>query len=120
MVKIGYRLFDQNAATSKSLIEGNYAVYSFKWHNAYIQFEGALPNTNPILEDLVQSGRQDFIPADTFVNEINLLDDPRAMFFDPTSKISDAYKGGHTELQLLLMIILTFRKHCMLLNSEGY
>jgi hypothetical protein len=46
-------------------------------------------------EDLVQSGRQDFIPADTFVNEINALNDPRAdKFFDPTSKIEGVYKGG--------------------------
>jgi len=79
LVKIGYRLFDQNAATSKSLIEGNYAsAIASNGDNAYIQFEGAPPNTNPLWEDLVQSGRQDFIPADTFVNEINLLNDPRA------------------------------------------
>ena len=54
-------------------------------------------------EDLVQSGRQDFIPADTFVDMINLLNDPRAdKFFDPTSKIDIdttavvnlQYKGG--------------------------
>ena len=95
-MKIGYRLFDQNAASSNSLIEGNYAsAIASNGDNAYIQFEGAPPNTNPLWEDLVQSGRQDFIPADTFVNEINLLNDPRAdKFFDPTSKISDAYKGG--------------------------
>ena len=96
LIKIGYRLFDQNTANSKSLIEGNYAsAIASNGDNAYIQFEGAPPNTNPLWEDLVQSGRQDFIPADTFVNEINLLNDPRAdKFFDPTSKISGAYKGG--------------------------
>jgi len=49
LVKIGYRLFDQNAASSKSLIEGNYAsAIASNGDNAYIQFEGAPPNTNPL------------------------------------------------------------------------
>ena len=96
LVKLGSRLFDQNTAEAKSLIEGNYAAgISSNSDNAYIQFEGAPPNTNPLWEDLVQSGRQDFIPADTFVDVINALNDPRAdKFFDPDSKINGEYKGG--------------------------
>jgi hypothetical protein len=96
LVKLGSRLFDQNTVLAKELIEGNYAAaIAANSDNAYIQFEGAPPNTNPLWEDLVQSGRQDFIPADTFVDVINALNDPRAdKFFDPSSKISGAYKGG--------------------------
>jgi len=96
LVKLGSRLFDQNASVAKELIEANYPnAIKVKSDNAYIQFEGSPPNTNPLWEDLVQSGRQDFIPADTFVDVINALNDPRAdKFFDPTSKIGGAYKGG--------------------------
>ena len=96
LVKLGSRLLDQNSAEARSLIESHYAAgIASNADNAYIQFEGAPPNTNPLWEDLVQSGRQDFIPADTFVDVINALNDPRAdKFFDPSSKISDAYKGG--------------------------
>ena len=96
LVKLGSRLFDQDEFMAKSLIEGNYANgITSNSDNAYIRFESTPPNTNPLWEDLVQSGRQDFIPADTFVNAINELTDPRAdMFFDPTSKINDAYQGG--------------------------
>ena len=96
LVKLGSRLFDQNESTAKSLIEGNYANgITSNADNVYVQFEGAPPNTNPLWDDLVQSGRQDFIPADTFVNVINDLSDPRAdKFFDPTSKINGAYQGG--------------------------
>jgi hypothetical protein len=96
LVKLGSRLFDQNNAEAKSLIESHFkdGLTSNK-DNAYIQFEGAPPNTNPLWEDLVQSGRQDFIPADTFVDVINALNDPRAdKFFDPTSKVNGVYKGG--------------------------
>ena len=104
LVKLGSRLVDQNSALAKSLIEDHYANgITSNADNAYIQFEGAPPNTNPLWEDLVQSGRQDFIPADTFVDVINSLNDPRAdKFFDPTSKVDIdttavvnlQYKGG--------------------------
>ena len=96
LVKLGSRLLDQNSAEAESLIEGHYADgIASNDDNAYIQFEGGPPNTNPLWEDLVQSGRQDFIPADTFVDVINALGDPRAdKFFDPTSKIDGVYKGG--------------------------
>jgi hypothetical protein len=96
LIKLGSRLFDQNASVAKELIEANFSnAMKTNSDNAYIQFEGSPPNTNPLWEDLVQSGRQDFIPADTFVDVINALNDPRAdKFFDPTSKIDGAYKGG--------------------------
>lgn len=96
LVKLGSRLFDQNPTVAKELIEGYYAKgIAENSDNANIKFEGAPPNTNPLWEDLVQSGRQDFIPADTFVDVINVLGDPRAdKFFDPNSKVEDAYKGG--------------------------
>ena len=96
LIKLGSRLIDQNPTVAKELIEGHYAnAISANSDNANIKFEGAPPNTNPLWEDLVQSGRQDFIPADTFVDAINALDDPRAdKFFNPNSKIDGAYKGG--------------------------
>ena len=96
LIKLGSRLIDQNPTVAKELIEGHYAnAISANSDNANIKFEGAPPNTNPLWEDLVQSGRQDFIPADTFVDVINALDDPRAdKFFNPNSKIDGAYKGG--------------------------
>ena len=89
LVKLGSRLLDVNPTEAKSLIESHYSDgISSNADNAYMTFEGSPPNTNPLWEDLVQSGRQDFIPADTFVDVINALSDPRAdKFFDPTSKI---------------------------------
>jgi hypothetical protein len=89
LVKLGSRLLDVNSSVAKSLIENHYSSgISSNVDNANIAFQGAPPNTNPLWEDLVQSGRQDFIPADTFVEVLNSLNDPRAdKFFDPTSKI---------------------------------
>lgn len=45
--------------------------------NTSIRYLGASPNTNPLYEDLVQSGRKDFIVANTLVDAMNGLNDAR-------------------------------------------
>ena len=45
--------------------------------NTSIWYLGASPNTNPLYEDLVQSGRKDFIVANTLVDVLNGLNDAR-------------------------------------------
>lgn len=45
--------------------------------NASITYLSESPNTNPVWEDLVQSGRQDYILANTLVDIMNPIDDPR-------------------------------------------
>ena len=61
--------------------------------NAVLQYQATTPNTNPLWVDLVQSNRKDFVPADTFVNALNDLEDPRrdVFFADP---IDGEYIGG--------------------------
>ncbi len=60
--------------------------------NAEIPFQAAPPHTSPIWEDLVQSGRDDYIPANTTVDYMNELDDPRrAVLF---TQINGEYIGG--------------------------
>lgn len=46
-------------------------------HNAEIPFETTPPHTSPLWEDLVQSGRDDYVPADTYIDMLNNLNDPR-------------------------------------------
>ncbi|MDR7372417.1 SusD/RagB family nutrient-binding outer membrane lipoprotein [Flavobacterium aquidurense] len=63
--------------------------------SAYLQYADLQPNTNPLYVDLVASGRFDFIPANTFVNKMNALVDPRrAKFFTEYPKDSGKYDGG--------------------------
>jgi hypothetical protein len=49
--------------------------------NASITYLEAFPNTNPVHEDLVQSGRDDFVIANTIVDKMNELFDPRLLVF---------------------------------------
>jgi hypothetical protein len=55
----------------------------------------ASPNQNPLYQDLVASGRKDFVIANTMVDVMNGLSDPRRdYYFDPNSKVGGEYVGG--------------------------
>lgn len=67
-------------------------VFESEDDNFSFPFEATPPNTNPIWVSLVQSGRDDFLVADTFVDLISPLDDPRADVFMADNK--DPYVGA--------------------------
>jgi hypothetical protein len=53
----------------------------------------APPNTNPVWVDLVQSGRSDFVIANTLIDFMNTLSDPRRAYFDQNLG-AGIYEGG--------------------------
>ncbi|NRS89654.1 hypothetical protein HNQ02_002585 [Flavobacterium sp. 7E] len=58
-------------------------VFNSNTDNADLKYLTATPNTNPLYVDLVASGRSDFVPANTLVDYMNTLNDPRrSKFFD--------------------------------------
>lgn len=58
-------------------------VFTSNADNASLKYLTATPNTNPLYVDLVASGRSDFVPANTLVDAMNTLQDPRrAKYFD--------------------------------------
>ncbi|MBU2060234.1 MAG: SusD/RagB family nutrient-binding outer membrane lipoprotein [Bacteroidetes bacterium] len=67
-------------------------VISSSSDNATIQYKATQPNTNPLYEDLVSSGRYDFVAANTLVDKMNTLSDPRRPnYFIP---IDGVFVGG--------------------------
>jgi hypothetical protein len=62
--------------------------------NAAMDYEASAPNTNPIWEDLVQSGRADFVAANTIVDKMNELDDPRRDDYFAQNLGEGVYDGG--------------------------
>jgi hypothetical protein len=92
-LKIGLTLADVDAATSKTLIEdASKGVFTSNDDNAKLVYSGSVPNTNPVWLDLVQSGRHDYVPANTVVDLTNTLSDPRrATFF---TMLGGKYIGG--------------------------
>lgn len=83
LLRLAIRLADLDDARAKSLAEAavSNGVFESPDDDFQIQYEGSPPNTNPLWEDLVQSGRSDFVAANTLVDYMNALDDPRRQFY---------------------------------------
>lgn len=93
-LRLGMRLSDVNPSLSQETAEEAYTrgVFESNDDNAIIVYQQAPPNTNPLWEDLVQSGRSDYVTANTIVDVMNNLQDPRRMtYFDNNL---DEYVGG--------------------------
>ncbi|QXP59880.1 SusD/RagB family nutrient-binding outer membrane lipoprotein [Olleya sp. HaHaR_3_96] len=95
-LKLGIRLSDFNPALSQSTVESAYAagVFTSNADNALFSYDSAPPNTNPLWVDLVQTGRTDYVAANTLVDVMNGLSDPRrAAYFDENMG-AGIYVGG--------------------------
>ncbi len=93
-LKLGMTLADVNPTKAKAAVEQAVPnVFTGNADNAAFQYLAAPPNTNPIWVDLVQSGRQDYVAANTLVDKMNALADPRRKFYFTTTQ-DGGFKGG--------------------------
>jgi|WetSurMetagenome_2_1015567.scaffolds.fasta_scaffold22465_3 hypothetical protein len=105
-LRMGLLIADVNSTLAKTTVEAAVApaaggIFISNKDNAAITYLGADPNTNPIYSDLVASGRHDFVPANTLVDSMNSLDDPRRQYYftqiDTSTQagvVKLAYVGG--------------------------
>lgn len=93
-IRFGMTIADVDNAEAKSLVESALPnAFTSNADNAVFYYKSAPPNTNPVWVNLVQSGRKDFVAADTLVNTMLELDDPRTPFYF-TPDADGAYSGG--------------------------
>ncbi len=95
-LRLGITLSDANPTLAKATVEAAVAagVFASADDNAELNYLGAT-HTNPIYQNLVQSGRDDFVPANTIVDLMNLLLDPRRpQYFTTVSAANPVYSGG--------------------------
>jgi hypothetical protein len=94
-LKMAMTIADDDVAKAKSTAEAAVAagVFTSNDDNAKFVFKAAPPNTNPIWEDLVQSGRKDFVANSTIVKMTDSLHDPRMPLYF-TVDGSGGYSGG--------------------------
>jgi hypothetical protein len=92
-LRLGITLADVNPSLSKATVEAAVAggVFTSNAHNATLPYLGAI-HVNPIYEDVVQSGRDDFVAANTIVNLMNSRADPRRPFY--FTQAAGTYVGG--------------------------
>jgi hypothetical protein len=93
-VKLGITLSDVNPGLAASTIASGVAgAFTSNADDALVHYYSASPNYNPIYGDLVASGRNDFVPANTIVDIMNTLSDPRLpAYFEPMA--DGTYVGG--------------------------
>lgn len=83
-----------NSAAQTAIEEAAPNAFTSNADNATIEFQSSPPHTNPLWEDLVQSGRHDYVPANTIIDMMNNLDDPRRPIHFTTAPDTNVYIGG--------------------------
>ncbi|MBR9999960.1 MAG: SusD/RagB family nutrient-binding outer membrane lipoprotein, partial [Cyclobacteriaceae bacterium] len=77
-IKMGITLADYDASLAASTITSAVdGAFGSSADDAILHYLGSAPNQNPLYLDLIASGRKDFVPANTIVDKMNELDDPR-------------------------------------------
>jgi len=93
-LRMAMLIADSNPGVSKQMAEAAFGagVILSASGNFSITYEASAPNTNPVWEDLVQSGRNDYVASNTMVDYMNDLVDPRLEFYYELHE--GAYSGG--------------------------
>jgi hypothetical protein len=93
-LRLGMILADSNPATAKSTVEAAAAgIVADNADNVVFHYLSSPPNTNPVWADLIQSGRKDFVAANTLVDFMKNLSDPRVPAYF-TTDAAGGYSGG--------------------------
>lgn len=94
-LKMAMTIADDDPAKAKAAAESavQSGVFTSNADNAKFVFKASPPNTNPLWEDLVQSGRKDFVAANTIIHYMDSLSDPRIPLYF-TEDAAGGYSGG--------------------------
>lgn len=91
---LGLLIYDVDPAKAAQMVkEASPNAFESTADNARLVYLPSPPNTNPIWVNLVQGGRDDFIPTTTIVDLMNNLNDPRRDIYF-ANKIGGKYVGG--------------------------
>lgn len=90
---------DAKARTMVASVAGK--VLESNADNIDLEFNGTYPNTNPLFEDLVRSGRRDYVGTSFFIDQLNGTAGPLMGVVDPRlddyfnpARTDAAYRGG--------------------------
>jgi Starch-binding associating with outer membrane len=95
-LKLAMRMADANNTAAQTAAQEavTAGVLTSNSDNVILNYLGSTPNTNPLWVDLVQSGRSDFVAANTIVNYMNAKSDPRRAFYFDNNLGTGVYTGG--------------------------
>ncbi len=93
-IRLAMTIADVDAAKAKAAVEqADAKAFQSAADNAVFKYLKVTPNTNPLWVDLIQSNRLDFVGANTLINAMKALNDPRlSQYFKPND--AGQYVGG--------------------------
>nr|WKN38304.1 SusD/RagB family nutrient-binding outer membrane lipoprotein [Tunicatimonas sp. TK19036] len=84
-IKLAMRVADVPSFNSQTLVEEAYAnAILTNADNATLEYVGG-SYPNPVYEDIVISGRSDYVLSNTIVDQMNMLEDPRRSYYMTTN-----------------------------------
>lgn len=99
-LRMGLVLADVNPGLSKDVVNSAYAagVFASNADDADYMYAGSAPNNNPLNNELVLSGRDDYVAGKTLVSIMNTMKDPRrSSYFDPNINVTLGEVASVTE-----------------------
>jgi len=93
-LRLAMRLADANPALSKSIAEASVTrgVFTDQSQSAALVYYGLTPHVNSIYGNMVERGRTDFVAANTIIDTMNAVADPRRKYYFST--INGEFVGG--------------------------
>jgi hypothetical protein len=93
-LRLAMRLADVNPSLSKSVAEAaiTRGVFTDQSQSAVQVYYGLTPHVNSIYSNIIEQGRRDFVAANTIVDTMNAVNDPRRPYFFST--IDGEFIGG--------------------------
>lgn len=95
-LKLGMQLADVNASAAQTAVTEavSAGVFTSNDDNFSLNYLPSVPNNNPLYTDLVLAGRTDFVAANTIVDYMNPLNDPRRAFYFDDNLGEGVYVGA--------------------------
>jgi hypothetical protein len=96
-LKLRMALTTADADAARAKIQAEQAapnVFASNSEQATFAFLSSPPNTNPLWENLVQSGRHDFVGTSFFIDRLKALNDPRLPRYFDVASSTGTYIGG--------------------------
>ncbi len=92
--RLAMRLADANPTLSRNAAEAALArgVFTNQSQSASLFYFGLTPHVNSIYNFIIEQGRRDFVAANTIVDKMNALNDPRRPYYFST--VDGEYIGG--------------------------
>jgi hypothetical protein len=121
-LKMAISIADVNNTTAQTAVESAVAggVLASNDDDCLIAYSTLSPNFNQLYADLIASGRHDFVPANTIVDAMNALGDPRnEAYFQDRISISFPVKNNVKQADTLWsqVPVMFYYKH-MITNVE--